>query len=144
MSGYFEESVQKNRLFSLIAGGTTGNETKGKPDNERITLGDNNRSRTERILVYLYTFIPLLSIKQWFFRMMTLRFLPKYHGHVTSSEVKIIVPVQTVCLKDHFISLDLDVIIFNSDFLLRPQLHIGELTWWLNLWLREWRSFWTP
>lgn len=49
------------------------------------------------------------------------------------------------CLKDHFISLDLDVIIFNSDFLLRPQLHIGELTWWLNLWLREWRSFeWTP
>jgi len=44
------------------------------------------------------------------------------------------------CLKDHFIILDLDVIIFNSDFLLRPQLHIGELTWWLNLWLREWRS----
>ena len=48
MSGYFEESVQKNRLFSLIAGGTTGNQTKGKPDNERITLGGNNGSRTER------------------------------------------------------------------------------------------------
>ena len=138
MSGYFEESVQKNRLFSLMAGGTAGNETKGKPDNERITLGANNGSRTERVLVYLYTFIPLLSIKQWFFRMMTLRFLP--NGHVTSSEVKIIIPVETVCLKDHFIILDLDVIIFNSDFLLRPQLHIGELTWWLNLWLREWRS----
>lgn len=28
MSGYFEESAQKNRLFSLIAGGTAGNKRK--------------------------------------------------------------------------------------------------------------------
>ena len=60
MSGYFEESVQKNRLFSLIAGGTTGNQTKGKPDNERITLEGNNGSRTERGLslsLHIYSFV---------------------------------------------------------------------------------------
>lgn len=52
---------------------------------------DNNWARTERALVYLYTFISLLSIKQWFFRAQNDDlevFKTKYHGHVTSSEVK--------------------------------------------------------